>query len=259
MSKEGNAEEPFIRIENVHKKFDDHHVLRGVSTTINRGETVHLLGGSGGGKSVLMKHMIGLLQPDEGEVYIDGLAISKLSERELGGVRNKIGMMFQGGALFDSMTVFQNIAFPLVERGMKDRDKVSKLVNGVLEIVKLGHAGEKMPSEISGGMRKRVALARAIVDKPSCVLYDEPHAGLDPVTADTIDNLMESLKKKFQMTNIIITHEMRSVFRIADRVIFMKEGQIYFEGTPADLLRSDDAILSNFIEGVSTSMDRNDV
>ena len=241
----------FIKIENVHKSFGEQHVLRGVTTTVNRGETLVLLGGSGGGKSVLLKHMIGLLQPDEGEVYVENEPISDLSERKLGFVRNQIGMMFQGGALFDSMNVFENIAFPLVEAGMKDDSEVEKLVHEVLDIVRLSGMGDKMPSDISGGMRKRVALARAIVDKPACVLYDEPHAGLDPITADKIDHLIKNLQTDHDITNVIITHEIRSVFRIADRVIFMKEGQIYFEGTPDELKSSSDPELKNFIEGNS--------
>ena len=195
--------------------------------------------------------MIGLLQPDQGEVFVEDEAISGLSERQLGRVRNQIGMMFQGGALFDSMDVFQNVAFPLVERGMRDRAEVKRLVEEVLEIVRLDGVGGKMPSEISGGMRKRVALARAIVDKPSCVLYDEPHAGLDPITADKIDHLIKDLQSKFNMTNVVITHEMRSVFKIADRVIFMKQGQIYFEGTPQALKDSPDPELQAFIAGDS--------
>lgn len=243
--------EPFIKIENVHKRFGDQHVLRGVSTVVNHGETLVLLGGSGGGKSVLLKHMIGLLQPDEGEIYVSGLPISELSERSLGEVRSKIGMMFQGGALFDSMTVAENIAFPLVQAGSLAANLVDEKVEEVLEIVRLSGMGEKMPSEISGGMRKRVALARAIVDKPECVLYDEPHAGLDPITADTIDHLIKNLQHNFGMINVIITHEMRSVFRVADRVIFMKEGQIYFEGTPQQLKESNDPQLKDFIDGNS--------
>ncbi|MDB9741517.1 ATP-binding cassette domain-containing protein [Akkermansiaceae bacterium] len=246
-----NKSKPFILIEDIHKHFGDQHVLKGVSVEIYHGETVVLLGGSGGGKSVLLKHMIGLLQPDKGEVYVDCDPISELSERQLGVVRKKIGMMFQGGALFDSMTVAENIAFPLIQSGEKDSKVIQDKVCGVLDIVKLSGMGDKMPSEISGGMRKRVALARAIVDKPECVLYDEPHAGLDPITGDTIDHLIKALQRDHNITNVIITHEIRSVFRIADRVIFMKDGQIYFHGTPDEMKKSEDPILKNFIEGNS--------
>lgn len=251
MSEEVKCDDTFIRVEGVHKSFGEHHVLKGIDTTICRGETLVLLGGSGGGKSVLLKHLIGLLLPNEGEVYVNNQPLSGLCERALGKVRTQIGMMFQGGALFDSMSVFENVAFPLVERGMKDKALIKEKVCEVLEIVRLADHGDKMPADISGGMRKRVALARAIVDKPACVLYDEPHAGLDPITADKIDHLMKSLQTKFGITNVVITHEMRSVFRIADRVIFMKEGQIYWEGTPKELKESMDPELRNFIEGNS--------
>lgn len=162
-----------------------------------------------------------------------------------------MGMMFQGGALFDFMSVGQNIAFPLRERGVKDESEILKRVLECLEIVKLPGEESKMPAELSGGMRKRVALARAIVDRPECVLYDEPHAGLDPITGDSIDHLIKDLQNNHGMTNIIITHEMRSVFRIADRVIFLKEGQIYWEGTPQEMKDSGDPELLDFIEGVA--------
>ena len=260
-----NTTKAFIRLKGIKKSFGEHQVLNGVDLEIYKGETLVLLGGSGGGKSVILKHLIGLITPDEGQVYVDDEPICNLSERELSRVREQIGMMFQGGALFDSMTVFENIAFPLIERGMKDSVAIARMVNEVLKIVSLSGQGDKMPSDISGGMRKRVALARAIVDKPACVLYDEPHAGLDPVTGDKIDHLMKSLQTSFGITNVIITHEMRSVFRIADRVIFMKEGQIYFEGTPDELKQSSDPELRNFIEGNSgedwpvTQIQRKDV
>lgn len=251
MKSNNDCKEPFIKVEGIHKSFGAQHVLKGVKTTICRGETLVLLGGSGGGKSVLLKHLIGLLLPDEGEVYVNNQPLSDLSERQLGKVRTQIGMMFQGGALFDSMTVFENVAFPLVERGEETEAAIKEKVQEVLEIVKLGEHGDKMPSNISGGMRKRVALARAIVYRPACVLYDEPHAGLDPITADAIDHLMKNLQLKFGITNVVITHEMRSVFRIADRVIFMKEGQIYWEGMPDQLKQSTDPELQNFIKGNS--------
>ena len=162
-----------------------------------------------------------------------------------------MGMMFQNGALFDFMTVGQNIAFPLRERGIKDEEEIRKRVLECLEIVKLPGQESKMPADLSGGMRKRVALARAIVDKPECVLYDEPHAGLDPITGDSIDHLIKDLQKSYGMTNVIITHEMRSVFRIADRVIFLKLGQIYWEGTPEEMKASNDPELLDFIEGIA--------
>ena len=239
----------------IEKSFGSQTVLHGVDLDVYRGETLVLLGGSGGGKSVLMKHMVGLLQPDEGTVTVEGKVISDLSERELSWARRKISMMFQSGALFDSLTVAENIAFPLREAGIKDGDEIAKRVNEALKIVKLPGQDEKMPSDLSGGMRKRVALARAVVEKPCCVLYDEPHAGLDPVTGDSIDHLIKALAKDHGITNVVITHEIRSVFRIADRIVFMKEGLIYWEGTPEELKASKDPVLMKFIDGRSEDSD----
>lgn len=243
--------EIFVEVQNLHKSFGEQKVLRGLSAKVYKGETLLLLGGSGGGKSVLMKHFIGLLSPDAGEVIVEGENISKMNERQLGKVRRKMGMMFQNGALFDSMTVGQNIAFPLRQGGEKDEARIEKLVKESLDIVKLSGQEGKMPSDLSGGMRKRVALARAIVDRPACVLFDEPHAGLDPITGDSIDHLVKCLQHEHGMTNVIVTHEMRSVFRIADRVLFLKEGELYWQGTPEELKASTDPELKNFIEGRS--------
>lgn len=241
--------EPFIRIRNLHQTFGTQHVLRGVNLDIYRGETLVLLGASGGGKSVLIKHLPVLLRPTEGEIFVGDVEVTKLPERELGPTRNQIGMMFQGGALFDSFTVFENVAFPLREESDLKDAEIRKRVNEALEIVKLSEHGEKFPSDISGGMRKRVALARAVVNAPACIIYDEPHAGLDPMTGDTIDKLIKKLQREQGITNIVITHEIRSVFRIADRVVFMKEGQIYWIGTPQELEATNDPLLRDFIEG----------
>jgi phospholipid/cholesterol/gamma-HCH transport system ATP-binding protein len=243
--------EPFIRVRGLEQRFGSQQVLRGVDLDIYRGETLVLLGGSGGGKSVLIKHLPGLLQPRAGRIEIDGQEISHLKERQLGPVRRKIGMMFQGGALFDSLDVAHNVAFPLREQGMKDEKEIARLVAEALEIVRLPGQETKMPSELSGGMRKRVALARAVVARPACVLYDEPHAGLDPVTADSIDHLIKDLQHHHGMTNVVITHEMRSVFRIADRVVFLKEGRVTWTGTPAELQSTSDPELRAFVEGDS--------
>ena len=241
--------EVFLEMRGIRKSFGSNEVLRGVDLDVYRGETLALLGGSGGGKSVLMKHMVGLLQPDEGTVTLEGKLISGCDERQLSWARRKISMMFQSGALFDSMTVRENIAFPLREGGLKDEAEIGRRVSEALEIVKLPGQEEKMPADLSGGMSKRVALARAVVEKPMCVLYDEPHAGLDPVTGDSIDNLIKALARDHGITNVVITHEMRSVFRIATRIVFMKDGQVYWEGSVDELKGSQDPVLKNFIEG----------
>ena len=247
--------EIFLEMRGIKKSFGDQVVLRGVDLDVRRGEVLVLLGGSGGGKSVLMKHMVGLLQPDEGTVTLEGKVISDLSERDLSWARKKISMMFQSGALFDSMTVAENVAFPMQEAGLRDRDELSRRVSEALKIVRLEGQEDKMPAALSGGMRKRVALARAVVEEPCCVLYDEPHAGLDPVTGDSIDRLIKDLANEHGITNVVITHEMRSAFRIADRLIFMKDGLVYWEGTPDELKDSKDPILVNFVEGRSQDSD----
>ena len=247
--------EIFLEMRGIKKSFGDQVVLRGVDLDVRRGEVLVLLGGSGGGKSVLMKHMVGLLQPDEGTVTLEGKVISDLSERDLSWARKKISMMFQSGALFDSMTVAENVAFPMQEAGLRDRDELSRRVSEALEIVHLEGQEDKMPATLSGGMRKRVALARAVVEEPCCVLYDEPHAGLDPVTGDSIDRLIKDLANEHGITNVVITHEMRSAFRIADRLIFMKDGLVYWEGTPDELKDSKDPVLVNFVEGRSQDSD----
>lgn len=241
----------FIEVRGLHQRFGEQHVLKGVDVDIPRGKTVALLGGSGGGKSVLIKHFIGLLRPDAGTVKVDGEDITGLPERKLVNVRRKVSMMFQNGALFDSLTVAENLAFPLQEAGMRDDSEIAKRVTEALKIVRLPGQETKMPSDLSGGMRKRVALARAVVERPCCVLYDEPHAGLDPVTGDSIDHLIKELQVDHGITNIVITHEMRSVFRIADHVVFMKDGQVYWEGPPLDMLEGGDLELRNFVEGNS--------
>jgi phospholipid/cholesterol/gamma-HCH transport system ATP-binding protein len=244
-----NDREIFIEVRNLHQRFGRHRVLRGVNLEIYRGETLCLLGGSGGGKSVLIKHLCGLMRPWKGSVLVEGEDITNLPERALGPVRRKVSMMFQGGALFDSFTVGQNIAFPLREAGLRDQREIDLRVSQALEIVRMPGQERKMPADLSGGMRKRVALARAVVEMPACVLYDEPHAGLDPVTSDSIDHLIKDLEVDHNITNIVITHELRSAFRIADRVAFMKEGVIYWKGTADELKSTKDPELASFVEG----------
>ena len=243
--------DPFIRVRGLEQKFGSQVVLRGVDLDVFRGETLVLLGGSGGGKSVLLKHLPGLLRPWKGSIEVDGVDISTLDERALSPYRRKVGIMFQGSALFDSMSVGENVAFPLRESGGMDEAAILDRVSEVLEIVRLPGQQDKMPADLSGGMRKRVALARAVVGQPACVLYDEPHAGLDPITADSIDHLIKDLQVHHGMTNVVVTHEMRSVFHIADRVVFLQEGRIHWSGSPEELKATRDPILRPFIDGDS--------
>lgn len=210
-----------------------------------------ILGGSGCGKSVLIKHLPGLLQPTGGSITVDGVEITGLRERELGPIRRQMGVLFQGGALFDSLNVGENVAFPLRESGWNDESKIAARVAEALEIVHLSGEQDKHPPDLSGGMRKRAALARAIVHKPGCVLFDEPHTGLDPINADAIDHLIKNLQRNQGVTNIVITHELRSVFRIADRIVFLEQGRIHWTGTAAELQATHDPILRAFIDGDS--------
>lgn len=246
-----DAPTPFLAVSDLRKSMGTQEVLRGVDLEIKRGECVVILGQSGEGKSVLLKHLIGLIAPDSGSIRIDGEEIVGLSERRLNPVRRKLGVLFQDGALFDSMTVAENVAFPLRERGIRDLDTLLAKVRAALEVVGLEAHLEKMPINISGGMRKRVALARAIVTRPECIFYDEPTSGLDPIVADSIDHLIRRLQRKFAITSVVVTHDMKSMFHIADRVAYLRGGRIYFYGTPDEIRASADPQIQNFLEGRS--------
>lgn len=245
-----------ISVRDLRKKIDREEVLRGVYLDVAVGETVVIIGRSGGGKSVLLKNLIGLMRPEQGEIWIGGQNITGMSERRLAGVREKVGILFQSGALFDSMTVEDNIAFPLLEAGMRDINTIRARVNEVLEVVELEGENAKMPESLSGGMRKRVGLARAIIRRPSCVLYDEPTSGLDPVVSDSINRLIRLLQHRFGMTSIVVTHDMKSAAHVGDHIAYLHEGRIYFYGTPAELQRCDDAIIQDFLQGRSESTER---
>lgn len=242
--------EIFISVRDITQQFGEQKVLRGVSFDVYRGELLAVIGASGAGKSVILKHLAGLIDPLSGEIYVDGHKISNVSEEARAPLRSKIGFMFQGGALFDSMTVAQNVAFPLVERRMKDPD-IDRRVNAALESVYLDGHGDKMPSELSGGMIKRVAVARAIVVEPECLFYDEPTAGLDPIVTDGISYLIREFNVDHQKTTVIVSHDMGSVMKIADRIIYLREGEIYWQGTPEELRASRDPVCYQFIEGLS--------
>jgi phospholipid/cholesterol/gamma-HCH transport system ATP-binding protein len=242
---------PFIEVRGLHKKLGWQHILRGIDLTIFKGETLMLIGPSGEGKTVLMKHIIGLFQPDEGEITVDGVKVNGLRERELAPIRKKIGMLFQGGALFDNMTVEGNVAFPLIEAGIHDYKEIRQRVHEALELVDLAEHKSKLPVNLSGGMRKRCGIARAIVGRTQCILYDEPNSGLDPIVADVIDQMIMRLQKRFGITSIVVSHDMKSVFKIATRVAFLKRGIIHFLGTPEELRHSPDVEVQDFIEGRS--------
>jgi len=239
-----------IEVRGLAKKLGQQEVLRGVDLTVAKGETLVIIGRSGGGKSVLLKNLIGLMQPDAGEIWIDGENIIGLTERKLA-ASIKVGILFQGGALFDSMTVEENIAFPLHEAGERDLKKIGQKVREMLEVIELEGEEKKMPVNLSGGMKKRVGLARSIIRQPSCVLYDEPTAGLDPVVSDSINRLIRRLQKRLGVTSIVVTHDMKSAFHIADHIAYLHEGQIYFYGTPAELEISSDPLIQDFMIGRS--------
>lgn len=242
---------PFIRITGLKKSFGAQKTLQGVDLIINRGETLVLIGPSGEGKSVLLKHIIGLMHPDEGKVELDGVNLCSLNERQLVNARHRMGYLFQNAALFDSLTVAQNVAFPLKESGVRNKAEIERRVHEALDLVELEEHKDKMPINLSGGMRKRVGIARAIVGKPECILYDEPTAGLDPIVTDIIDLMIKRMQKRVGVTSVVITHDMNSVFKIADRVAMLKNGVIYFIGTCDDLRNSSDPELQNFIAGRS--------
>ncbi len=241
----------FIEVRDLQIAFGQQKIHRGINLKVQAGETMVVIGGSGEGKSVLLKELIGLLRPDQGSVKIDGEEIGGLKERAMASIRKKVGILFQNGALFDSLNVSQNVAFPLIQSGVSDQNRIDERVTHCLEVVELSNQGEKMPVQLSGGMRKRVALARAIVNQPQCVLYDEPTAGLDPIVSDSINKLIRRLQKRNKVTSIVVTHDMKSAFHIADRIAYLYQGRIYFEGTPEELKNSDDQQIKNFIEGVS--------
>jgi phospholipid/cholesterol/gamma-HCH transport system ATP-binding protein len=238
-----------IEIVNLHKRFGNNEVLKGVDLIINKGETLVIIGRSGEGKSVLIKLIVGLLSPDSGFVKVEGDVVSELNERDLYKMRKKFGFLFQGAALFDSMTVEENVGLPLVESGTKlSSIEISKVVSEKLELVGLPGVQNLKPSELSGGMKKRVGLARALATNPDYIFYDEPTTGLDPIMSDSIDNMIKELGGKLNVTSIVVTHDMYSVKNVADKVALLNEGKIYFLGTPGDLLTSNDKVITDFIK-----------
>lgn len=243
--------EDLIQVRDLVQKIGEQEILRGISLDVKRGETLVLLGKSGGGKSVFLRHLIGLMRPLSGEVVFEGTRIDGLNEREMEPIRRKIGMVFQDGALFDSMPVRDNVAFPLRERGERDESVVAEKVREALRMVDMNGHEDKMPVNLSGGMRKRVALARAIISPPDVILYDEPTAGLDPIVSDSINRLIRRLQERLQVTSIVVTHDMTSTRYIADRVALLNAGKIHFLGTVEGLDNTRDSIVRDFVEGRS--------
>ena len=244
-----------IQISDLHKSFRDKPVLRGVNLTIPTGETMVIIGPSGCGKSVMLKHIVGLLTADEGTVEIDGQDVAKLREKDLFALRRRFGFLFQSAALFDSMTVLENVALGIVEHGETDRQKIARIVGEKLEMVGLPGTESLKPAELSGGMRKRVGLARALAQDPEYIFYDEPTTGLDPIMSDQIDELVAGITRKIQVTSVVVTHDMFTVERVAHTVAMMHEGKIYFRGTPEELQASRDPIVRAFIERYTPNHD----
>ena len=239
-----------IEVRDFKKSFGPVPVLQGVTFTVQKGEAVVIIGASGGGKSILLKHLIGLITPDQGEVCIDGRSMAGLNERQLLQIRRKFGMLFQGAALFDSLNVEQNIGFILDREQNHPPGEIAQRVAEVLELVGLAGIGKKWPAELSGGMRKRVGLARAIIYHPEILLYDEPTTGLDPIAADAIDQLIARVGDTFKITSIAVTHDMRSARRIGRRILMLHQGRIYADEPPDDMFKSSDPVIHRFVNGI---------
>lgn len=244
-----------LEVKNLKKSLNGTPILKGVDFHVKDGENVVVIGRSGGGKSVFFRHIMGLMQPDSGEVLFKGANLAELDEEALNPYRRQAGMLFQNGALFDSMSVEENLAFPLLEHGGFSRTEIRSKVAEALEMVDLPGQEKKMPAELSGGMRKRVALARAVISKPELMLYDEPTTGLDPIVADSINKLIIRLGERLGMASIVVTHDMASAYMIADRICYLYEGKIYFEGTVDEIRNCEDPVVKKFVQGISEETD----
>ncbi len=240
-----------IEVRHLQKSFGRQRVLEDVSLRIDKGESVVVIGRSGGGKSVLLKHLIGLIKPDAGEVLIAGQNIVPLDERRLLAVRHRFGMLFQSAALFDSLSVAENVGFGLRQERLCTESEIGARVGEALKMVDLPGTENKKPAELSGGMRKRVGLARAIVYRPEILLYDEPTTGLDPIVADSIDRLIVCIREQMEVTSVAVTHDMRSAARIGQRILMLHEGRIHFSGTPEEIFKSKDPVVYRFVNGIS--------
>ncbi len=240
---------PLIQIEHVYKVFSAMEVLRGVNLDIGRGDSVVIIGQSGCGKSVLLKHIIRLLEPDRGQVIVDNSNLADLNSRELSLLRRRVGMLFQSAALFDSLTVEENVGLGLRESRRYDTDEIHERVMDKLGMVGLRDAAQKYPAELSGGMRKRVGLARAIAEDPEILLYDEPTTGLDPITSDMINDMIVELNEKLNVTSVAVTHDMRSAYKIADRIVMLYKGRVEIDGSPDEIKNTDNGVVRQFVTG----------
>lgn len=240
-----------ITIADLHKSFGANHVLRGVNLTVEPGESMVIIGGSGSGKSVLIKHIIGLLKPDRGSILVNGDEVTTMKERHLKELRKKFGMLFQAAALFDSLTVGENVAFALVEHTRLSRAEIADRVREKLTLVGLPGTEDLFPAELSGGMKKRVGLARALAIEPEVILYDEPTTGLDPIMADAINDLIVEMRERFAITSVAITHDMVSAYKIGHRLAMLYQGKIIFTGTPEECKNTTDPMVRQFITGSS--------
>lgn len=238
---------PFAFFDEIYKSFDGHEVLRGLTLLIRQGEALVILGGSGTGKTVALKHIVGLLKPDRGRVFVQGREITDYEEDQFLTVRRQVGFLFQGGALFDSMSVFDNVAFPLREHSGLSEEEIDKKVRGKLKLVGLEGVDWMMPDKLSGGMRRRVALARAIIMEPKALLYDEPTTGLDPITTRWVSKLMRNIHEDLKITSVIVTHNIQSALAVADRIAFLYRGRIKFVGTPEEIMSCGDHIVQEFL------------
>ena len=240
-----------VRIEcrDVWKSFERKRVLRGLNLTIEPGETVVIIGQSGTGKSVLLKHIVGLMVPDRGSILVDGINVGRLSHKKLFELRMRFGMVFQSSALFDSLTVYENVGFAMREHTAMSDEEIRQICDEKLHMVGLDEAGEKLPAELSGGMKKRVGFARAIAMNPKCVLYDEPTTGLDPIMADVINNLIVKLATELKITSVVVTHDLASAYKVGHRIAMLHDGVVIYSGTPDEIRNTDHPLVRQFIEG----------